>query len=39
MATKILTTILLEELQMETASTRKCLERIALPELFTFKAH
>jgi len=39
MATKIFTTAFLEELQMETASTRKCLERIPLSDLFKFKPH
>lgn len=39
MATKIFTTAYLEELRMETASTRKCLERIPLPEIFNFKPH
>jgi len=39
MATKILTTAFLKELQMETASTRKCLERIPLAELSKFKPH
>ncbi len=38
MGTKTLATAFLEELQRETPSTRKCLERLT-PETFSFKPH